>query len=289
MPLMQVQEEFQRYLLRGDCAIEDRVVGTSRVPVATRLAIYGGGYGARLIEALQTNFPMLARLLGETDFEKMAAEYIRSHDSTFASIRYYGDRLAEFLKQEPAYASVPVLAEMARWEWAMTEVFDAADAAPAELAAMAQVSPEHWADLRFAWHPSIRRLALAWNVPQVWKALASQEAHSDTGTETDSDCGCDSDTDTVSQPERPEVTLADGEAQWLLWRNGLEIFFRSLTPGEAAALDRARDGGTFGEVCDVLCGYTDEDAAPAQAAGFLREWLQAGMITGILDSEARER
>lgn len=262
--LQQIQDEFQSFLLRGDCAIEDRVVGTSRVPVATRLAIYGGGYGARLIEALQTNFPMLARLLGESDFEKLAAEYIRTHDSTFASIRYYGDGLEQFLKHEPAYASVPVLAEMARWEWAMTEVFDSADAVPVEPAAMAQVSPEQWADLRFEWHPSIRRLALAWNVPQLWKALASHDGDSDT------------------ESERPEVTLADGEGSWLLWRNELEIFFRSLTPAEAVALDRARAGGTFGEVCDVLCGYTDEAAVGLQAAGFLREWLQAGLITGIL-------
>jgi len=264
IPLNQVQDEFQRFLLRGDAAIEDRVVGTSRVPVATRLAIYGGGYGARLIEALQTNFPMLARLLGETDFEKMAAEYIRTHDSTFASIRYYGDALARFLEQDPAYASVPVLAEMALWEWAMTEVFDSADAAPVEPSVMAQVAPEQWADLRFEWHPSVRRLTLAWNVPQIWKALVSQEDSPET------------------QSERPEVMLCDGAGQWLLWRNGLETFFRSLTLSEAAALDRARDCGTFGEVCDLLCGYTDEDAAPAQAAGFLREWLQAGLITRVV-------
>jgi hypothetical protein len=263
VPLHQVQDEFQRYLLRGDAAIEGRVVGTSRVPVATRLAIYGGGYGARLIEALQTNFPMLARLLGESDFETMAAEYIRAHDSTFSSIRYYGNELAQFLEQAAAYASVPVLAEMARWEWAMTEAFDSADAAAVEPSAMAQVAPEQWAGLRFEWHPSVRHLALAWNVPQVWKALASQDAQSDT------------------EYDRPEVKLADDDGQWLLWRSKLEIFFRSLARAEAAALDRALDGGTFGDVCDVLCGFTDEDAAPAQAAGFLREWLQAGLITSI--------
>jgi putative DNA-binding protein len=263
--LHQVQDEFQRFLLRGDGAIENRVVGTSRVPVATRLEIYGGGYGARLTEALQANFPMLARLLGEADFERMAAGYIRAHDSTFSSIRYYGNQLAQFLEQEATYASVPVLAEMARWEWAMTEVFDSADAVPVEPSAMAQVAPEQWAQLRLEWHPSVRRLALAWDVPQVWKTLASQE---------------DSPADT--EHDRPEVTLAEGDGQWLLWRSELDIFFRSLTAAEVAALDMARDGGTFGEVCDVLCGHTDEAAAPAQAAGFLREWLQAGLITKVV-------
>ena len=41
-----VQGDFQEYLLRGGAAIEAHVVGTERVPVATRLGIYGGAYGS---------------------------------------------------------------------------------------------------------------------------------------------------------------------------------------------------------------------------------------------------
>ena len=89
--LAQVQGDFQEYLLRGDRAIEAHVVGTARVPVATRLAIYGDGYGSRLAEALASNFPALAQLLGEADFQALAASYVRAHDSPYFSIRYYGD------------------------------------------------------------------------------------------------------------------------------------------------------------------------------------------------------
>ena len=35
--LPQIQGDFQSYLLRGDPAIEAHVVGTERVPIATRL------------------------------------------------------------------------------------------------------------------------------------------------------------------------------------------------------------------------------------------------------------
>lgn len=261
--LSQVQDDFQRYLLRGDAAIENHVVGTERVPIATRLGIYGGGYGARLTEALQTNFPVLSQLLGEDDFAALATAYIRAHDSTYRSIRYYGDALSQFLAQEPTYAAAPVLAELARWEWAMTQAFDAADAAALDVSAMASVSPEHWSELRFAWHPSIRRLQLLWNVPQIWSA-------------------------STQETPPPEPSLAADPGQWLMWRRDaeLEIYFRSLTASEAAALDTARSGGSFGQLCERLCELVDETAAPAHAAGYLRGWLQSGLIVR-LDSAPR--
>ena len=78
--LPEIQGDFQSYLLNGDSAIESHVVGTERVPIATRLAIYGEGYRARLVEALQANFPVLSELLGEGDFETLAAAYIRAQD-----------------------------------------------------------------------------------------------------------------------------------------------------------------------------------------------------------------
>src|ERR1700722_9523032 len=142
--LRQIQGDFQSYLLRGDAAIEAHVVGTERVPIATRLGIYGDGYCARLNEALQSNFPVLTELLGEADFETLGAAYVRSHDSPFFSIRYYGNALADFLANDARYAGAPVLAELARWEWAMTEVFDAADADPIGIEALSHVAPERW-------------------------------------------------------------------------------------------------------------------------------------------------
>ncbi len=255
-PLDRIQDDFQRFLLRGDAAIEHHVVGTERVPVSVRLGIYSGGYGARLTEALQTNYPVLAQLLGESDFEELAAAYIRSHDSSYTSIRYYGKELEEFLTQDATYAEVPLLAELARWEWAMTAAFDASDSQPLGVEALARVPAEQWADLRFEWHPSIRRLQLTWNVPQIWNAI-------------------------TRETERPDPSVAAEPGQWLIWRRELATFFRSVSPSEAAALDAARCGGSFGELCDLLCGLLGEADAPAQAAGFLREWLQSGLIVKL--------
>jgi len=253
-PLKRVQDDFQNFLLRADAAVEAHVVGTERVPVATRLGIYGDAYRARLVEALQANFPALTRLLGEAEFDTLGTAYVRAHDSPFFSIRYYGNALAEFLANDPEYAAAPVLSELARWEWAMTEVFDAADAAPIDPDALAGVSPEGWADLCFDWHPSVRRLELSWNAPQIWRAV-------------------------TSDAEPPAADLHSEPVQWLLWRHDLHTYFRSLSTPEAAALDAARANEPFGEVCVLLCSHCAEEEAPAQAAGFLRDWIGSGLIT----------
>jgi hypothetical protein len=253
--LPDIQEALQRFLLKGDAAIGSQVVGTARVPVETRLGIYGGAYRTRLIEALESTFPVLAQLLGEADFQVLASQYVGTHDSTFFSIRDYGDQMAEFLAADLEYAKAPVLAELARWEWSMAAAFDAADAEPIKVEALAQISPAEWAELRFDWSPSVQVLELEWNVPAIWKAFTAE-----------------------APPEEPQLE----SGQWLIWRHELQIFYRPLAPHEALALAGARAGQSFGELCVALCEHLDETEGTRQAAGFLRGWVQSGLIAGVL-------
>jgi Putative DNA-binding domain len=253
--LAALQGDFQDYLLRGTQAITAELHGSARVPVATRLAIYGGAYRGRLAEALAANFPALAALLGADDFEVLAARYIATHDSAFFTIRYYGHELPQFLASHEDYAEVPVFGELARWEWAMAGVFDAADARQLTEADLGRFAPQQWAHLRFTLHPSVTQLALAWNVPQQWRALTGDGA-------------------------RPELSFSPDPVAWLLWRQGLHSYFRSLPPLEAQALQAIRDGWPFAEVCTLMCEELGEGAAPAQAAALLRGWVDSGVISG---------
>ena len=251
--LPDIQEAFQRFLLTGDPVIGPHVVGTTRVPVETRLGIYGDGYRTRLIEALEASFPVLRNLLDEADFHTLASRYIHSHESTFFSIRYYGDQLAQFLAADEEYSKAPLLSELAKWEWAMAAAFDAADAEPLGLDAFASVAPQEWADLHFAWSPSVQLLELEWNVPQLWKAVTEES-------------------------ERPEPALSPEPVSYLIWRRELQIYFRALAPAEARVLAASRAGQSFGELCVLLCEHLDESEASLQAAGFLRGWVESGLI-----------
>ncbi|HEV2229897.1 MAG TPA: DNA-binding domain-containing protein [Steroidobacteraceae bacterium] len=251
--LARVQGEFQDYLLRGTRAIEERVAGSARFALGTRLGIYAGAYGSRLIDALESSYPALAALLGDEDFQSLGAKYVRTHDSRYFSIREYGDALEEFLGAHADYSGVPLLAELARFEWMLCAVFDAADAEPLPAAALARVAPADWPELRFTFHPSVRRVALKWNVPQLWKALTEGGA-------------------------RPELRVGAEPVEWLAWRQDLQSYFRSLGAVEVAALDAARAGRGFGELCELLAGAYGAARAPQEAAALLAGWLGAGLI-----------
>jgi len=183
----------------------------------------------RLVEALQANFPALTRLLGERSSTHWAPRTCAPTTRLSFPSATTATRWRSFCANDPEYAAAPVLSELARWEWAMTEVFDAADAAPIDPDALARVSPEGWADLCFDWHPSVRRLELSWN------AAADLEG----GHE---------------RRRTPRGGPALRACQWLLWRHDLHTYFRSLSTPEAAALDAARADEPFGEYafCSAL-------------------------------------
>ncbi|MBS0367419.1 MAG: putative DNA-binding domain-containing protein [Proteobacteria bacterium] len=251
-----LQQDFQEHLLRGSDAVRVHVVGSERFPVETRLGIYAHAYTGRLAEALQSNFPALAALLGESDFAALAHSYITANPSRHFSIRWYGEQLPPWLAKHPDYRDAPLLAELAQWEWATGLAFDAADATALTHADLAGIPQSQWPQLRLRWHPAVQRLDLRWNVPAIWQAL-------------------------TGEGERPEAQLQPRATPWLIWRDGLVTFYRSLSTVEAGAVDGARAGWPFAEVCEHLCAHVPAADAAAQAAGLLRGWVQSGLIVGV--------
>lgn len=250
--LARLESEFQSFVLDGTTGIEAAVVATSRVPVATRLAIYSDAYRARLAEALENNFPVLAKLLGSEQFAQLARRFVESHRSAHYSIRWYGAQLPELLAAQSPYREQPVLADLATWEWKMTLAFDAADSASLEAAELEKLTPDRWAEVRLALHPSAQVLALRTNAPAIWRALNRDDA---------------------------PPAFAQGEPQsWLIWRRGLDTWFRSIDAVEAGALSFIAGGTSFGSLCEMLAHNRDEDAAATAAAKLLRSWLDDGLL-----------
>jgi hypothetical protein len=252
--LAQLQRDLQHHVLNGDAAIAAAVKGTAAVPAATRLAVYANAYRIRLADALGDNMPHLRELLGEEEFGAVAARYIDAHPSQFASIRWFGDRLAQEL--ERSHSEQPWIAELARWEWALAASFDAQDAPTVGIEALATVAPGAWGELRLEFHPSVQQLELTTNAQVLFKALAEEQSP-------------------------PEPAILEQPQSWLLWRQDLKTQYRSLDAAENAALRLVRGGGSFGEMCEVLCEWHDADAVPLVAAGMLKRWLVETLLIGL--------
>lgn len=256
-PLHGLQADFQSFLLRGDERMLDRVVGGAKVSAPRRLAIYYDAYRLRLLEALDSNYPILHAWMGDDEFEKLGLAYLESHPSTHFSIRYFGHRLSEYLASAETYRDKPYLSEMATLEWAMSEAFDAADSHGVNLDAMASLPPETWPGMHLALHASVRRLDLRWNVPAIWRAIKEEQA-----------------------PEKPAA--GEWPQPWLVWRQDLKIFFRSLSVDEAWAIDAVRAGEPFASICEGLVEWIDARNVALHAAGLLKRWTIDGMIVNIV-------
>lgn len=252
--LRDTQRAFRDYVLTGDAsAIAPSVCDASGADALSRLGVYAEAYRLRLLEALASDYPVLRAMAGEEGFDRVGRRYIEQRPSRHFSIRWFGAGFAESLRGaevEPWYA------ELAAFEWAMTEVFDAADAAVLAVEDMAALAAEQWPGMRLIPHPSMRRLDLHWKIPQLWKAAQEGAA--------------------------PEPPLREPRAAaWVLWRRELRNYFRSLAPKEAWALDEARSGVSFADLCQGLCDWVGEADAPLQAAGLLKGWVQEGLIAAV--------
>jgi len=266
-PLRGLQSDFQSYLLHGSESILGHVAGTEKVDAQTRLAIYYDAYRLRLLEALDSNYPVLHAWLGDEEFEKLGLAYIEAYPSAHFSIRYVGHRLPEYLATAPDYRDRPYVGEMAVLEWAMSEAFDAADSAVVVIDDMATVAPEAWPGLRFEFHASVRRLNLRWNVPPIRKAIHQNIEAEASGTEP--------------MTEIPLPAIEEYPQSWLVWRQDLKTYFRSLSVDEAWALDTAVAAGTFAEICEGLCEWIDAQNVAVHAAGLLKRWITDGLISKL--------
>ncbi len=249
--LCHLQECLQSYVLEGDPRIELEVLSTAQVSAQVRLDIYAEGYRLRLLETLENDFPALQALLGNAAFTKLGRAYIEAYPSHHFSLRYFGRHLGKFLSSIPPYREEPWLAEMAAFEWALGEAFDAADSPILTVEEINAIPPTKWAEVQLHLHPSVRRLNLHWNVPRLWKVIDQHE---------------------------PPGTPVEGKTPWVLWRRDLKNYFRSLKEDEAWALDSAQGGESFGVICEGLCRWHKEHEVALRAATLLQRWVTDGLL-----------
>jgi hypothetical protein len=299
------------------------VLGSVQVGAEERLAIYANAYRLRLLEALGTDYPGLHTLLGDDEFDAMGRAYIAAHPSSYFSLRWFGEHMGEFLRTTEPYSKYPVFAEMAAFEWAKSDAFDATDSAVVCINDMAAIPPDAWPGLRFVPHASLRRLDLRWNVPTVWKAIDAAQGrasvaggrmpgataaqgrasvpHRDVPMPRAQDAqerpagGTTPGMEEVEprreqRPRMPGATAAqeppaleenDYPIAWLVWRQNLLTYFRSLNVDEAWALDALQRGEPFAAICEGLTEWVDARNVAVHAAGLLKQWLEDGLIAEI--------
>lgn len=237
----------QAHLLTGDGAAKQLLIDA---PTA-RLGIYAFAYRARLRDALAEDFPALRAELGPRRFDALARTYIAAHPSRHYSIREFGRALPAFLRH---YASRrPHLSELAQFEWAQLHAFDASDCTPVTPAQFAALPASAWTNLRLQIAPSVQVLSCLTSAVERARALRAGDPP-------------------------PRLRRYRTPRHVLIWRQGVEVFFRPLEAPEATALAAVAGGVRFDALCEDLCAHLAPAAVPAFAVGALKRWLQDGLI-----------
>jgi hypothetical protein len=119
-----------------------------------RLGIYVDAYMARLVEALEEDFPALAGLLGRRAFHRLCRAYLEKYPSRGRSLNPLGRKLPAFLSGRAAARDVASL------EVAISEVFDGEAVEPLGPQDFTRLTPETLAGLRLEFVPTLRLLEL---------------------------------------------------------------------------------------------------------------------------------
>jgi hypothetical protein len=254
--LITLQNKFQSYLMTANEVIHSEIEGTQKVSSHTRLEIYFHAYRHRLIDALASNYPILQKYLGEQAFEELALLYIDAHPSPFRSIRWFGNQLENFLQEQVIYADYPHLTELSKLEWQMTLNFDAPDCEIINIENVMQIPTDDWPMMRFLPHPSVTVLNFQWNVVALWQQLSQDNPP-------------------------PEPLQYEASIPTLFWRKDFINQYCSLPHDEHYAICAMMKGQPFGEICEGLCQWVEEEEAALRAASLLKGWISSGLISAV--------
>ncbi len=250
--LADLQDGFQRAVLDDEPTILEHLQDSSKQTRDVLFDVYRLGYAGRLVDVLESEYPILARWLGD-EFDDLARTYIAAFPSDVHNARWFGRHLAHFLSEYAIDAGTQVTADLASLEAALADAFDATDAPPLEMPDLAAVAPDNWPSLTFSAHPSAHHIYLQSNAEKIWLALQDEA-------------------------DPPDAAMLVEPATFIVWRYELSTRFRVMQADESMMWTEMCKGVNFGVLCEMISMFGGEDGAELRAASYLKGWLDAGLL-----------
>ncbi len=233
--------EILSHMIRGD----------ERLSALQRIAIYGDAYFYRLLDSLKEDFPATLAVVGEAEFHGLVRSYLTEYPPTEPSIFYAGRYLADLLQDHRLQKRWPFVADLARLERTVIEVFHGPDAKALTADEMRGVAPAEWPELSVRTIPALQMLSCEWRVGDVLRAVEGGTA-----------------------PKEP----AHVPGSILVWRQGMEVYYREVEAPERAALEVASKGTNFAALCGTFASRLEGEDPAAEINRILTRWLADGLL-----------
>ncbi|MDQ2642283.1 MAG: DNA-binding domain-containing protein [Myxococcota bacterium] len=239
---------------------ERDIDATSHFSPARHLEIYREQFWLRHTHSLLEDFPGIAGILGQAQWERLVEEYLLAHPPTSFSLRDLGEKLPAFLESADFLAHRELVLDMGRLEWAHIEVFDAPALPPLSPEAVTTLDEEALASARLVLSPALRLLHLSYPVPELRNRLLSAK-----GSPVD-----------LPLPEPSPSRL-------VLYRRELSTVHCRLRRAPFALLEALSRGVSLGNACELVCALGDAEAASVEreVATWFADWVARGFIVAV--------
>ena len=216
------QRSFADYLTSGNDSALVEFLGSD----AERefLKVYRNGFFKACQDALASNFPAVAHLVGDEYFGRLARRFVDANPPVGGALARFGDGFAAFVETQHPEHCLDYLSDIARLDAAWLDVYFSADESSIDGGSVTMLV-EHGTDLeqlRLTTLASVTLCHTTHDVLQAWIALRDG-------------------------PLSAPVVVQTQPQDVVLWRQQDHIQFRLLPPAEHRFITGLREGRSLGD------------------------------------------
>ena len=162
------QTDFRTAILSAETPVPTGLVDAQGRAAGRRFDVYRNNVAVSLTEALETGFPVIAKLLGDENFKAIAGVFLRQSPPSSPLMMQYGDEFPRFLANFEPLAHIGYLADIAQMELALRRSYHAADCAPLTSETLGAIAPDDLAEQKLGIAPSTQIIQSAWPIFDIW-------------------------------------------------------------------------------------------------------------------------
>jgi hypothetical protein len=250
--------------LAKSAAVSERaaqhLTGNERLRPVDQLEIYREQFWLRHTSSLVEDFPGVGGVLGQEAWQGLVESYLTHHSPVAWTLRDLGRHFPEHIAQSSDLPQRDVCHDMARLEWQYIELFDAADAAPLDLDALAALPPGAIERATFTLKPALSLLTVDYPVADLRIQL-------------------------LDSTRVQSVPIPDIQHQCLVLYRGANrrLYHHPLSEESFILLEELQRGLCLLEACERTLERLPEAGERLQAGvgGWFQDWVRRGWITSV--------
>lgn len=224
------QTEFTKALLDPALPTPDGLVDPEGRPAGKRFDVYRNNVVSSLLDAMETAFPVVQKLVGEEFFRAMAGVYVRAHPPKSPLLMFYGAELPAFLENFEPASHLAYLPDVARLELARRGCYHAKDHTKFDPASFAKIDPDAMDGITIQFAPSASIIASEYPILSIWL---------------------------YNMVDSTTQIPAQGE-QVLLFRPEWDVEMHPITPAEGVFLTAMMAGNTLGQANELATQQSND-------------------------------